>query len=430
MMRIKGQALSALFGSLLSLFAGAALGSPASLVERAEQGDRAGVQAILKRRDEPVDQLGRDGMTALLFAAQADDRTMAKALLKAGANPDLGNRYGITALWLAAQNRSPEMVKLLLKSGANARATLPSGETALMIAARAGDPVTIELLLKAGADPNASESKQGETALMWAAGENHPEAIRALAKGGADLNRHSRVLNLAPMKWTQTDLVSTTLPSGGWTAAMYAARQNAADAMAALIEVGAKLDEQDADGTTALSLAIMNQHYDLAAALLEAGADPKVADHTGTDALFVAVEMVSFRVDIGRPPRPSFDKLKAIDIVRLALKHGANPNARLIKPTIGRHHAFADRSLGEGATPLMKAAKAGDLESMRLLLAAGADTTLQMAQGGVTVADIAAGKVRNNATLVGGRAAASSANEAVQTVLREYASKPVGAGPQ
>ena len=429
MMRVKGGAAPMVLGGALALCAAVTLASPASLAERAEQGDRAGVQALLKHHEEPVDQPGRDGMTALLFAVQADDLAMAKALLKARANPDLGNRYGITALWLAAQNRSPEMVKVLLKSGANARATLPSGETALMIAGRAGDPVTIQLLLKAGADPNASESEQGETALMWAAGENHPEAIRALAKGGADLNRHARVLNLAPMKWTQTDLVSTPLPSGGWTAAMYAARQNSADAMAALIEVGAKLDERDADGTTALSLAIMNQHYDLAAALLEAGADPKVADNNGADALFEAVEMVSFRVDIGRPPRPSFDKLKPIDIVRLALKHGANPNARLSKPSFGRHHNFADRSLGEGATPLMKAAKAGDLESMRLLLAAGADTTLALAKGGVTVGDIAAGKVANNATLVGGRAAASKANDAVVNLLKEYAGKPAGAGP-
>ena len=79
---------------------------------------------------------------------------------------------------------------------------------------------------------------------------------------------------------------------------------------------------------------------------------------------------------------------------------------------------------------MMKAAKAGDLESMRLLLAAGADTTLKLAKGGVTVADIAAGKVANNATLVGGRAAKSKANEAVLNLLAEFASKPVGAGPQ
>ncbi len=408
MMRTKRQTLPLLLGSVLSLAAGTAFASATALVDSAQQGDRAGVEAILKRGQEPVDEPGRNGMTALLWAVQANDLGMAKDLLKAKATPDLANRYGITPLWQAAENRSPEMVKLLLKSGANARATLPSGETALMIAGRAGDPVTIRLLLEAGADPNASESIQGETALMWAAGENHPEAIRALVKGGADINRHSRALHLAPMNWAQTDLVSTTLASGGWTAAMYAARQNRAEAMSALIALHANLNEQDADGTTALCVAIMNQHYDLAAMMLEAGADPKVADRTGTDALFGAIEMVSYRSDAGRPPRPSFDKLKAIDIVRLTLKHGANPNARLISPSIGRYHNFADRTMGEGATPLMKAAKGGDLESMRLLLAAGADTSLKVTKGGITVADIAAGKVRNGALLVGGGAAASS----------------------
>jgi uncharacterized protein len=428
MMKVS-QVLSALVGSVLSLSAEMAFATSSGLVDSAQQGDRAAVQAVLKRRAEPVDQAGRDGMTALLWAVQADDLAMAKALLKAKANPDLPNRYGITPLWMAALNRSPEMVKLLLKSGANARATLPNGETALMIAGRAGDPVTIRLLLEAGADANASESLLGETALMWAASENHPDAIHALVKGGADIDRHSRVLQLAEMNWDQVGMVSTTLPSGSWTAAMYAARQNSAEAMAALIALGANLDEQDGDGTTALSLAIMNEHYDLAATLLEAGADPKVADHTGTDALFGAVEMVTFRPDVGRPPRPSADRLKAKDIVGLALKHGANPNARLVKPTIGRHHAFSDRSLGEGATPLMKAAKGGDLETMRMLLVAGADPALKLAKGDVTVFDIAAGKVATGAALVGGRGTKGAANEAMQNLLKEFEGKSAGAGP-
>src|SRR5690606_35131813 len=98
---------------------------------------------------------------------------------------------------------------------------------------------------------------------------------------GADLDRHSFPLNLPAMEWEQVGMVSTTLPVGGWTAAMYAARQNAAEAMAALIELGADLDAQDADGTTALGLAIINEHYDLAATLLEAGADPTIVDRTG-----------------------------------------------------------------------------------------------------------------------------------------------------
>jgi len=43
--------------------------------------------------------------------------------------------------------------------------------------------------------------------------------------------------------------------------------------------------------------------------------------------------------------------------VKRLLAHGANPNARLNKPVLGRHHDGGDASLGEGTTPLMRAMK-------------------------------------------------------------------------
>ena len=52
---------------------------------------------------------------------------------------------------------------------------------------------------------------------------------------------------------------------------------------------------------------------------------------------------------------------------------GANPNARLQRPMLGRYHGSGDATLGEGATPFLRAAKAVDLPLMRALLDAGAD---------------------------------------------------------
>jgi ankyrin repeat protein len=78
----------------------------------------------------------------------------------------------------------------------------------------------------------------------------------------------------------------------------------------------------------------------------------------------------------GRPnPRPS-GELDAVDIIRKLLARKADPNARLAAPLMQRHHTAGDRALGEGSTPFMRAAKSGDVEVMRLLLAAGADPTL------------------------------------------------------
>ncbi len=97
--------------------------------------------------------------------------------------------------------------------------------------------------------------------------------------------------------------------------------------------------------------------------------------------LYAAVDMNQFRSDIGRPSRPSEDKLTALDVVKLALAHKADPNATLKKTILGRHHNFGDGSLGDGATALMRAAKGPDLEAMEALLDAGANPSLGMTKG-------------------------------------------------
>ena len=78
---------------------------------------------------------------------------------------------------------------------------------------------------------------------------------------------------------------------------------------------------------------------------------------------------------------PRADEHDVVDIVRLALAHGADPDARLTEPILARHHGFPDRSLGAGATPLMRAAKGHDIESIRVLLEAGASAEARQNDG-------------------------------------------------
>jgi uncharacterized protein len=372
------------------LVAGVAQAS--ELSDAAKQRNAAGVRALIKSAAADVNAPGRDGMTPLLWAVQANDADMARALLDAGADANLANRYGITPLWLAATNRSAALVALLLKHGADASGALPHGETALMAAARAGDSDSVRLLLEAHADPNAREATQGETALMWAAAENHGDTIRVLVAGGADPNLASKALDLPPMDWLQIGMVSTVLPVGGWPALLFAARQNAKDAALALIKAGGNPDIRDPDGLNALNVAIMNVHYDLAMALLDAGAAPDAADRTGMAALYGAIEMANLGFDIGRPPTVRLDEHDAYDFMRAALAHGADPNARLSGPILARHHGFPDRSLGAGATPLMRAAKGRDRKALQLLLDAGASAKALQDDGASVLHVMATGR--------------------------------------
>jgi ankyrin repeat protein len=355
-----------------------------SLIEAIRAGDTQAARALLKQR-ALVNRAEPDGTTPLHWAARMDDLSLVQALLRAGANPNATNRYGSVPLELAAVNGSAAVVDALLQAGADPKVTLADGETLLMTASRTGRVDAMRLLLARGIDVNAQERWLGETALIWAAAENHADAVRVLAEAGASLNTTAKKLQF-PRKISG----QTTLPVGGMTALMYAARQGAADAVRALVELGADLNVQDADGTSAMVLAIINGHYDIAVTLVEKGADSGVADSVGMAALYAAVDMNTAPYMHGRPaPKPS-GRYTPAELVKVLLDHRADPNQRLKTATLRRHNSAGIQSLGEGTTPLMRAAYSGDVPLMRVLLAHGADPKLTQ-KNGTTLVMLSAG---------------------------------------
>jgi ankyrin repeat protein len=349
-----------------------------SLIDAVKAGDAQTIRTLLKQRPD-INAIEPDGMTALHWAVRNDDVESTQLLIRAGANVKTPNRYGVTPVSLAATNGNATIVDMLLQAGADANSALPEGETVLMTASRSGNGDAVKALIAHGAKANAKEQWQEQTALMWAAAENHPAAVKALVAAGADLNAHSKVLSFPDYKYETNGMAVFLLPHGGWTALMYAARQNALAAAAALADAKADLNARDADGTTALQLAVINLHYDLASMLLNKGADPNAADSTGMTALYAATDMRAPANMMTRPDPKLRDEIDAAGMVKVLLAHGANPNLRLEKPIIGRHNNLVgDTSLGEGTTPLMRASKANDIPIMRLLLDGGADPTIPL----------------------------------------------------
>jgi ankyrin repeat protein len=136
-------------------------------------------------------------------------------------------------------------------------------------------------------------------------------------------------------------------------------------------------------------------------------------------ALYAAVDMHTLGPMISRPAPKLVDELDAADLVKRLLAHGANPNARLKRPVIGRHHDGGDASLGEGTTPLMRATKTNDVAAMKLLLDAGASPFLTQKDYTTPLMIAAAGGAR-----AGSYAAAFSVTEAgtmdAMKLLLEY----------
>ena len=132
-----------------------------------------------------------DGATALHWAVFKGNKEIADMLLRAGANPKAANREGSTPLWLASVNGDAAMIEALLTAGADPNETLPLGRTPLMTAARTGNVAAMKVLVDRGADVNAKETARGTTPLMWAADEGHPAAVKFLIDRGADIAARS-----------------------------------------------------------------------------------------------------------------------------------------------------------------------------------------------------------------------------------------------
>jgi len=173
---------------LLPVFCmGAALSPVADAVEH---GDATGVRKLIDQHAD-VNAPQADGATALHWAVFQSNKEVVDLLLKAGANPKAANREGATPLWLASINGDAAIIDSLIKAGADANEKLPLGRSPLMAAARTGNLDAIKVLLDHGAQVNAKETLRGTTPLMWAADEGHAAAIALLIERGADIKAKS-----------------------------------------------------------------------------------------------------------------------------------------------------------------------------------------------------------------------------------------------
>ena len=335
-----------------------------SLIDAVKHGDQAALRSLLAGRPD-VNVPEADGMTALHWAVYGDDADMVQLLLTAGANPKAMSRYGITPLSLASESGNAAIADRLLQAGADPNAAM-SGSTALHVAARSGKLEVAKVLVAHGANVSPKEEWFLETPLMLAAAENHPEMVKYLIEAGADVNAVTTISQLqVPPGYPNTTYAQ--IPKGGLTALSIAARDGCLGCVRALVEAGANINYEDPARATPLNLAVYNAHWDTAALLLGLGANPN------DESLYVAVDMHNLilnPVNEGgssptRPvPRPN-DKLDSVDLVKLLLAKGANPNDELMKDLQSRNLSFGGWRPPPGLTPLQRAASVADLELMQ-----------------------------------------------------------------
>jgi uncharacterized protein len=358
---------------IVVLLAGAAMlpAAPPTLIDAAESGDRAAALRMLTAKGTDVNATAADGSTAIMYAAANGDVELVRALIKAGANVKLSNKFGTSALTEASIIGNAPIITDLLKAGADPNFRNVDGETPLMAAARSGKVDAAKALLDAKADINAKENWGGQTALMWSAARGQADMVKFLASKDAKLNEHGKV-NQWERKIIQEPRPKD-LNKGGFTALHYAAREGCLVCVQNLLAAGADPDVEDPDRETPLLLALENLHFDTAAVLVNGGADLDKWDLFGRSPVYMAADVstLPLKGNGATAVIPSADKLTAVDVARMMLEKGANPQIQLKRRPPYRdvpQDRGGDAMLAQNATPLLRAARAGDAKFVALLL--------------------------------------------------------------
>ncbi len=378
------------------------------LVEAVRLGQAAAARTLIDRGAD-VNATSPDGTSALHWAVHLADVDTVQLLIRRGARVEQINHYGLAPLHVAAGEGNSRVVQVLLHAGASVNLQGRNGETALLMAARKGCADCVQSLIARGADVNVREKTFELTPLMLAAWSGSAKSVEHLIRTGADIHAQS---HLGPMpkfvdpgagRASHGDGIlrggvpergSRPARAGLMTALHYAARQGHTGVVALLLQKGARIDEPEANGVRPLLLAIMNDHADTARYLIEHDADVNADDWYGRTPLWAAVDIRNVELD-GELNTQVADREGALGIIRLLLAHGANPNARTRESLPGRIWLMQGGSLSwvdfTGQTPFLRAALAGDVTTMRLLLQNKADpniatfagTTPLMAAAGV-----------------------------------------------
>lgn len=402
---LPGRVSAWLIAGLLATPGFAADGTDVLLATAAMNRDFDTVRALLAERGADVNAMGPFETPALHWIVRVEDLELTQRILDAGANPNLANAYGLLPLHLAIENKDADMVRLLLDRGAEPLKPDRTGESPLILAARSGSLEIVSALLEHGAEPDAREPNFDQTPLMVAVRAGAADVVQLLLSRNVDVNAQSKPGAVPDFRLPASNAGSkgVGIVRGGWpergerapiggakTPLLYATRAGHLELTRLLIEAGADIEQADANGITPLLNAVLNatvetldrpeaQHIAVAHYLIEHGANINAADWYGETPLWAAVVLRNLDVN-GADKNNGIDRTAALDLMRTLLEKGAEPNARTKEQQ--PEHRFVTR-LGDlswadftGQTPFLRAALAGDVTAMRLLLEHGADPNI------------------------------------------------------
>ncbi len=180
--------------------------------------------------------------SALMEAARCGDAAWVSKLLSLGANPRFADNKGRTPLHEAAAGGDPDVIRMIRAAGGEVDARDKDDNTPLLIAVFDKQTKAAAALIDLGADIYARNKDMWKKTDAWeyAIKKRDRDLIALLLKKGADPDR--------PV------LLQNTWPRRTHPFLFFAIEKDLEELMWTLIKGGARLDELDENGATALTL--------------------------------------------------------------------------------------------------------------------------------------------------------------------------------
>jgi uncharacterized protein len=266
------------------------------------------------------------------------------------------------------------LIFAVLAIGLAARAADP--DRRVVDAAKAQDKAALKTLIQQKADVNVPQA-DGATAVQWAAHWNDLEMVDILIAAGAKVNT-ANDYGVTPLKLAiddrSTAMIQRLLKAGadanatawnGETMLMAAAASGNVDAVRALLAAGAKVNvAEPRRGQTALMWAIAGQWPNVAKVLIDAGADVNATTHMRKEPGFTPMQVNGYGAIISATPLGNYTPLLFaarvgdLETTKLLLEKGAKINhaspedgTALLIASAGGYEELAMFLLDQGADP-------------------------------------------------------------------------------
>lgn len=228
-----------------------------------------------------IDTRTKEGTTPLMRYAWVKMPEIVSLLLAAKANPFLVDKEGRSSFQYAVANNDSRSTELLLPFFKELNKPDRNGETCLMWTNWGERTEALKILLAAKADPNVRNPKDGTSPLMISAQRLFRDEVRLLLNSDADVNAKDKKGRTALMYLSSSRFRMNEIGAHGDGFVVWLGATFIIDDM---VKAGAKIDERDSNGQTALMLAVKAGNAHFADSLLRNGADPNIKDNQGKTA--------------------------------------------------------------------------------------------------------------------------------------------------